>query len=65
MGEGEPVSLDVTSNNESWPQSYEPGTLEPLGNVWERTGGVVGTGEDIVLDNPNAPNLTVTVIVDI
>lgn len=33
----------------SWPESYVPGTLEPLGNVWDRTGGT-GNGIDIDVD---------------
>jgi hypothetical protein len=31
---------------ETWPDSYEAPTLEPLGSVWDRTGGLVGTASD-------------------
>jgi hypothetical protein len=29
-----------------WPDSYEAPTLEPLGSVWERTGGLGLSGSD-------------------
>lgn len=33
----------------SWPASYEPPVVEPLGTVWERTGGGGGPVGDGVL----------------
>lgn len=36
-----------------WPMTYEKPAIEPLGTVWERTGGSGGTGVDEFLgDTP-------------
>jgi hypothetical protein len=34
---------------ESWPESYEAPTLEPLGSVWDRTGaGALGNPDALL-----------------
>jgi hypothetical protein len=42
------MSMDHRDNSpeESWPESYEAPTLEPLGSVWDRTGGGIGLEND-------------------
>jgi hypothetical protein len=60
MTEGNAMPIQPSSaTSASWPDTYQAGTLESVGTIWERTGALSGAGTDVLLPG----NIGITIII--